>query len=67
MDGKRKSVEFGKDILRGREIDLAFALKEAMDSYPSNKTIGIGRYHSHTEWRAKAYGARVIAVYNNLK
>ena len=42
-------------------------LKTAMDSYPANKTIGIGRYHSFTDWRAKAYGSRVIAVYNNLK
>ena len=40
-------------------------LKKAMDS-TSNKLIGIGRYHSFTEWRARAYGARVLAVYNNL-
>ncbi|SFS32093.1 Transglycosylase SLT domain-containing protein [Succinivibrio dextrinosolvens] len=40
-------------------------LKHAMDS-TSNKLIGIGRYHSFTEWRARAYGARVLAVYNNL-
>lgn len=42
-------------------------LKTAMDSYPGNKTIGIGRYHSFTDWRARAYGSRVIAVYKNLK
>lgn len=40
-------------------------LKGAMDS-TSNKIIGIGRYHSFTDWRAKAYGSRVLAVYNNL-
>ena len=42
-------------------------LKTAMDSYPADRTIGIGRYHSFTDWRARAYGSRVIAVYNNLK
>ena len=42
-------------------------LKNAMDSAPYNKSVGIGRYHSYTAWRAKAYGERVIAVYKNLK
>lgn len=52
------------------EINVKVAsriLKNAMDSAPYNKSVGIGRYHSYTAWRAKAYGERVIAVYRNLK
>ena len=41
-------------------------LKKAIAS-TDDKVIGIGRYHSFTEWRAKTYGNRVIAIYNNLK
>lgn|SRR5574344_424431 len=41
-------------------------LKKAMNT-TSNRTLGIGRYHSFTEWRAKTYASRVLAVYNNLK
>ena len=41
-------------------------LKKAMNS-TSNKQIGIGRYHSYTQWRAENYGSRVLAIYNNLK
>lgn len=70
INGQHFSKVSNPADLLNPEINVKVActiLKEAMDSYPSNKTIGIGRYHSHTEWRAKAYGARVIAVYNNLK
>ncbi len=60
-------VDRPEDLLDPR-INITVAskiLKHAMDS-TSNKLIGIGRYHSFTEWRARAYGARVLAVYNNL-
>lgn len=29
--------------------------------------LAIGHYHSPTEWRARSYGSRVLAVYENLK
>lgn len=61
-------VEKPEDLLKPA-VNVKVAcdiLKGAMDSYPKNKTIGIGRYHSFTEWRAKQYGARVLAIYNNL-
>ena len=29
--------------------------------------LAIGRYHSPTDWRASIYGARVLAVYSNLR
>ncbi|MBU3826951.1 MAG: transglycosylase SLT domain-containing protein [Candidatus Anaerobiospirillum merdipullorum] len=29
--------------------------------------LAIGRYHSPTDWRARIYGARVLAVYSNLR
>lgn len=62
-------VEKPEDLLNpGINVKVACdILKNAMDSYPSDKTIGIGRYHSFTDWRAKAYGSRVVAVYKNLK
>ncbi len=49
------NVRFGAQIL-----------KKAINS-TSNRQIGIGRYHSFTDWRAKAYSSRVLAIYNNLK
>lgn len=40
-------------------------LKSALRS-TDDRVVGIGRYHSYTDWRAKTYGNRVIAIYNNL-
>ena len=41
-------------------------LKEALNS-SGDFEERVGRYHSYTPWRARAYGARVVAIYNNLK
>ena len=41
-------------------------LKTALSS-TNDRVVGIGRYHSYTDWRAKTYGSRVMAIYNNLK
>lgn len=51
-----------ENVTLGAEI-----LREAMDSYPDDELIGIGRYHSYTPARARTYGKRVLTVFNNLK
>ncbi len=42
-------------------------LKSALDTAPNNLVLGVGHYHSYTDWRARTYGNRVLGVYNNLK
>jgi len=42
-------------------------LKKALETAPDNLTLGVGHYHSFTDWRAQTYGNRVLAVYRNLK
>ncbi|MBW1987541.1 MAG: lytic transglycosylase domain-containing protein [Deltaproteobacteria bacterium] len=41
-------------------------LAEALAS-TSDLELGVGRYHSWTEWRARAYGRKVLAIYRSLK
>jgi hypothetical protein len=41
-------------------------LAEALSSTPDPE-LGVGRYHSHTEWRARAYGRKVLVIYQALK
>lgn len=41
-------------------------LAEALNSTPDPE-LGIGRYHSWTEWRARAYGRKVLMIYRALK
>lgn len=36
-------------------------------SSTSDLELGVGRYHSWTEWRARAYGRQVLAIYQALK
>lgn len=44
----------------------ATILKEALDSEPGNLTIGLGRYHSASPNRGRAYAQTVIALYRYL-
>ena len=41
-------------------------LAEALDSAPLDLELGIGRYHSWDEQRARTYGRRVLALYLSL-
>ncbi|WP_082072733.1 MULTISPECIES: transglycosylase SLT domain-containing protein [Halomonas] len=51
-----------KNLLVGAEI-----LRETIDSAPNDLQLGIGRYHHWSdEVRARSYGARILAIYNNL-
>lgn len=43
----------------------AAILREALDSTP-NPVLGVGHYHSWTDWRAAAYGRRVLELYQRL-
>lgn len=36
-------------------------------SSTSDLELGVGRYHSWTEWRARNYGKQVLAIYRALK
>ncbi|MFZ6765060.1 transglycosylase SLT domain-containing protein [Pseudoroseomonas sp. WGS1072] len=44
----------------------ASILRRAMDSIPLDPVLGVGRYHSWTEWRAREYGTLVWATYYGL-
>jgi len=54
-------LDFRKNIETGAEI-----LKIAMNS-TQDPILGVGRYHSWREERAKYYGQRVVSVYHELK
>jgi hypothetical protein len=41
----------------------AIILRRALDSSPFDPILGVGRYHSWTEWRAREYGAAVWRTY----
>ncbi len=41
-------------------------LKSAMGT-TSSMRLGVGRYHSFTEWRANSYGKKVLAIYDHLQ
>ena len=41
-------------------------LAEALSSTP-DRELGVGRYHSWTEWRARAYGRKVLTIFRALK
>lgn len=44
----------------------ATILKEALDSEPGDLTVGLGRYHSASPDRGRAYAQTVIALYRHL-
>ncbi len=51
------------------KINLMVASKilaEALGSTPDPE-LGVGRYHSWTEWRARAYGRKVRTIFRALK
>lgn len=41
-------------------------LADAINSSPNDLELGIGRYHSWNENRARWYGKRVLSIYRNL-
>lgn len=41
-------------------------LADAISSSPDDLELGIGRYHSWNEERARWYGQRVLSIYRNL-
>ena len=44
----------------------ASILRRAMDSIPLDPVLGVGRYHSWTDWRAREYGTLVWTTYYGL-
>jgi hypothetical protein len=64
----RDKVQRPEDLLDPK-INLMVASKilaEALNSTPDPE-LGVGRYHSWTEWRARAYGRKVLTIYRALK
>ena len=51
----RRNLEIAADILA-----------EALATIPSDLELGIGRHHSPTEARARAYGRTVLKIWQNL-
>lgn len=64
----KDKVSSPEDLL-DPEVNLRVAsqiLAEAQHSTP-DPVLGVGRYHSWTEWRARAYGRKVLVIYRALK
>ena len=64
----KDKVQRPEDLLDPK-INLTVAsqiLAEALRSTPDLE-LGVGRYHSWTEWRARAYGRKVLTIYQALK
>lgn len=61
-------VDNSADLLDGRtNLNVgAQILAEAMASAPQDRALGIGRYHSWRDDRARWYGNRVLAIYGSL-
>ena len=61
-------VDNSADLLDGRtNLNVgAQILAEAMASAPQDPALGIGRYHSWRDDRARWYGNRVLAIYGSL-
>lgn len=70
-------VNVGWNGWRARQIDDlldpetnvrigARILREALDSAPEDRVLGIGRYHSWTDERARQYGTRVAEIHQRL-
>lgn len=53
------------DLTTNIEVAAAI-LRNAIDSAPGDLTLGVGRYHSYREDRARAYGELALTVYRNL-
>lgn len=51
-----------------RNIEIAAdILAEALAEAPGDLELGIGRYHSHGERGARAYGSTVLTIYDRLR
>ncbi|MHB9071900.1 MAG: lytic transglycosylase domain-containing protein [Desulfobaccales bacterium] len=64
----KNKVQRAEDLLDPK-INLTVAsqiLAEAITSTPDLE-LGVGRYHSWKEWRARAYGRKVLTIYKTLK
>jgi hypothetical protein len=64
----KDKVQRREDLLDPK-INLTVASKilaEALSSTPDQE-LGVGRYHSWTEWRARAYGRKVLTIFRALK
>jgi hypothetical protein len=64
----KDKVQRPEDLLDPK-INLTVASKilaEALSSTPDAE-LGVGRYHSWTEWRARAYGRKVLTIFRALK
>jgi len=64
----KDKVQRPEDLLDPK-INLTVASKilaEALNSTPDPE-LGVGRYHSWTEWRARAYGRKVLTIFRALK
>jgi soluble lytic murein transglycosylase-like protein len=53
------------DLTTNIEVAAAI-LREAIDSAPGDLILGVGRYHSYRDDRARAYGELAFAIYRNL-
>lgn len=56
-------------LIPGTNLEIgAQILRETIDSAPGDLQLGIGRYHHWAdEVRARSYGARILAIYDNLR
>lgn len=56
-------------LIPARNLEVgAEILRETIDSAPGDLQLGIGRYHHWAdEVRARSYGARILAIYDNLR
>jgi hypothetical protein len=64
----KDKVQRPEDLLDPK-INLMVASKilaDALSSTPDPE-LGVGRYHSWTEWRARAYGRKVLTIFRALK
>ncbi len=80
--GKRK-LDVGLMQINGQHWDKVKEPKDLLNPYTNVRIgaeilqyalscsddleLAIGRYHSPTDWRARNYGSRVLAVYRNLQ
>jgi len=64
----KDKVHRPEDLLDPK-INLSVASRILAEAQSStlDPVLGVGRYHSRTPWRARAYGKKVLAIYRALK
>jgi hypothetical protein len=64
----KDKVQRPEDLLDPK-INLMVASKILAEALTSTRDpeLGVGRYHSWKEWRARAYGRKVLTIYKALK